>query len=207
MLDKRKRTKIKNNKIQGWRLKLAAFSYEIKYRSGPDNVGPNTLARVFCASISNVQSSNLTDIHNQLCHPGVTRMLHFIRSKNLPNSTDDVKKVCSSCRICAELKPQFYQPLAGQLIKATKPMERCSIDFKGPLRSSNRNTYMLTIVDEYSRFPFAIPCPNMTTANVIKCLDEPFVLCGAPDYIHSDRGASFHVTRTQRILHEARHSN
>ena len=27
MLDKRKRTKIKNNKIQGWRLELAAFSY------------------------------------------------------------------------------------------------------------------------------------------------------------------------------------
>ena len=191
MLDKRKRTKIKNNKIQGWRLELAAFSYEIKYRPGPDNVGPDTLTRAFCASISNVQSSNLTDIHNQLCHPGVTRMLHFIRSKNLPYSTDDVKKVCSSCRICAELKPQFYQPLAGQLIKATKPMERWSIDFKGPLRSSTRNTYMLTIVDEYSRFPFAIPCPNMTTTNVIKCLDELFVLCGAPDYIHSDRGASF----------------
>ena len=31
----------------------------------------------------------------------------------------------------------------------------------------------------------------MTTVNVIKCLDELFVLCGAPDYIHSDRGASF----------------
>ena len=27
MLDKRKRTKIKNNKIQGWRLELAAFSF------------------------------------------------------------------------------------------------------------------------------------------------------------------------------------
>ena len=109
-------------------------------------------------------------------------MLHFIRSKNLPYLSDDVKKVCSSCRICAKLKPQFYQPLAAQLIKATKHMERWSIDFKGPLRSSNRNTYMLTIVDEHSLFPFAILCPNMTTTNVIKCLDELFVLCGAPDY-------------------------
>ena len=50
---------------------------------------------------------------------------------------------------------------------------------------------MLTIVDEYLRFPFAIPCPNMTTTNVIKCLDELFVLCGAPDYIQSDHSASF----------------
>ena len=51
MLDKHKRTKIKNNKIQGWRLELAAFSYVIKYRPGPDNVGPDTLTRAFCASI------------------------------------------------------------------------------------------------------------------------------------------------------------
>ena len=36
MLDKRKRTKIKNNKIQGWRLELAAFIYKIKYRPGPE---------------------------------------------------------------------------------------------------------------------------------------------------------------------------
>ena len=31
----------------------------------------------------------------------------------------------------------------------------------------------------------------MTTTNVIKCLDELFVLYGAPDYIRSDRGVSF----------------
>ena len=32
MLDNRKRTKIKNNKIQCWRLELASFSYVVKYR-------------------------------------------------------------------------------------------------------------------------------------------------------------------------------
>ena len=32
MLDNRKRTKIKNDKIQGWRLELASFSYTIQYR-------------------------------------------------------------------------------------------------------------------------------------------------------------------------------
>ena len=31
MLDNRKRTKIKNNKIQGWRLELTSFSYTITY--------------------------------------------------------------------------------------------------------------------------------------------------------------------------------
>jgi hypothetical protein len=50
---------------------------------------------------------------------------------------------------------------------------------------------MLTVVDEYSRFPFAFPCSNMQTSSVIKCLESIFTLCGMPNYIHSDRGASF----------------
>ena len=110
-------------------------------------------------------------------------------------STDDVKKLCHSCRICAELKPQFYLPQQNTLIKATQPMERWSIDFKGPLRSSSQNTYILTIVDEYSRFPFAFPCPNTTSATVMKCLEKMFVLCSSPSYIHSDCGSSFFVPR------------
>ena len=173
MLDNRKRTKVKNNKIQGWRLELASFGYTINYRPGNENVAPDT------------------EIHNQLCHPGITRMLHFVRSKNLPYSTEDVKKTCNSCQICAELKPRFYRADTGTLIKATKPMERLSVDFKGPLPSSSKNTYILTVVDEYSRFPFAFPCSNMHSSTVIQCFDELFALCGIPGYIHSDRGPSF----------------
>lgn len=189
MLDNRKRTKVKNNKIQEWRMELASFSYTIQYRPGKDNVAPDTLTRAFCCST--MPSSTLTDIHDGLCHPGVTRLLHFVRSRNLPFSTEDVKRVCSTCKICAELKPQFYHPTDGTLIKATQPMERLSIDFKGPLPSSSRNKYMLTVIDEYSRFPFAFPCPNMNSTTVIKCLEQIFAFCGMASFIHSDRGSSF----------------
>ena len=40
---------------------------------------------------------------------------------------------------------------------------------------------MLTIVDEYSRFPFA----------VMKCLDKLFKFCSTPSYVYSDRGSTF----------------
>ena len=134
---------------------MPVYGYTIKYRPGVDNVGPDTFTRAFCAVLP---QTRLDELHNELCHPGTTRLLHFVRSKNLPYSTDDVKKVCSSCKICAELKPQFYQPHAHTLIKSTQPMEPWSIDFKGPLKSTTNNYYMLTIIDEYSRFPFAMPC-------------------------------------------------
>ena len=128
---------------------MASFSYTVMNRPGKDNVAPDSFTRAFIASMS---TSNLTEIHNELGHPGVTGMLHFVRSKNMQFSTEEVKKTCSTCRICAELKPQFYRPTPGTLIKATQPMERLSIDFKGPLPTTSWNAYILTVVDEYLRF-------------------------------------------------------
>ena len=58
--------------------------------------------------------------------------------------------MCSSCRICAEVKPRFYIPPEDTLIKATGPMERLSIDFKGPIPSVTSNKYLLVVIDEYS---------------------------------------------------------
>ena len=98
-----------------------------------------------------------------------------------------------SCYFCGGflVEPKFYQSQNSKLVKATRPMERLSIDFKGPLPSSSRNKFFLTVVDEYSRFPFAIPCPNVASETVIKCLEVIFSLCGMPEFIHSDRGSSF----------------
>ena len=92
--------------------------------------------------------SKLSDIHERLCHPGVTHLLHFVQTKNLPYSTDDVKKLCYSCRICAELKLQFYHPQQNRLIKATQPMEHRFHRTSQIIISE----FMLTIVDEYSCF-------------------------------------------------------
>ena len=127
----------------------------------------------------------------QLCHPGVTRLLYFVKPQNFPFSTEDVKRVCSNCKICAELKPQFYKGVKGKLIKATRPMERLNVDFKGHLPSVTRNKYFLTVIDEYSRFPFIIPTPDILTPTVIKYLDSIYSLSGMPEYVHSGRGKSF----------------
>ena len=103
----------------------------------------------------------------------------------------DVKQVCSDCETCAELKPKFFKPPAGHLIKSTQPMERLNIDFKGPLPTTSENKYFLCLVDEYSRFPFCFPCSDMTTETVIKCLDCLFSTYGTCGFVHSDRWSSF----------------
>ena len=158
------------------------------YRPGSDKVVADSLTRAHCASMT---TSNLMEIHSGLCHPGVTRLLHFVRTKNLPFSAEDVRKVCSSCQVCAELKPRFFRPTQQTLIKATKPFERISIDVKGPLPSSTSNKYILMVIYGYSRFPFAFPCPSMHTATVVNCLNQLFSFCRTPSFVHSDNAKSF----------------
>ena len=98
----------------------------------------------------------------------------------------------SECTTCAKIKPRFHNPGDTPLVRATAPFQRLSIDFKGPLPlSPSSHRYLLTIVDEYSRFPFAFPCRDISSRCVITCLTELFSIFGLPSFIHSDRGASF----------------
>lgn len=47
------------------------------------------------------------------------------------------------------------------------------------------------MVDEYSRFPFAFPCSDMSSQTVISCLHKLFSIFGCPSSVHSDRAAQF----------------
>ncbi|GFS72377.1 putative retrovirus-related pol polyprotein from transposon opus [Trichonephila clavipes] len=147
----------------------------------------DTLSRITGAITPRVDLYNL---HNSLCHPGVTRMHHWVCWKNLPFSLEDIKKVTNSCLIRNELKPRFVKNV-GTLVKATAPFERLNLDFKGPLPSVSRNPYILTLVDEFSRFPFAIPCSDISAKTIILHLKNIFSIFGMPSFIHSDRGSSF----------------
>ena len=200
---KLKHGKIKNDKIRRWRIELMCYNFNIEYRPGKDNHVCDTLSRANCTSIySSDVPKKLVELHNYLCHPGVTRLLHFVKSKNLPFSVDDVRKTCSTCSICSKLKPKFFRPeTTACLIKASQPFERLSVDYKGPLPPSNGNTYLLTIVDEYSRFAFAYPCKNTQSSTVIKCFNNLFSIFGMPNYIHSDRGTSFLSAEIRDYLH------
>lgn len=200
MYDLKHSSKIKNDKIQRWRIELSCFSFDVVYRPGLDNLAADALSRTHCASLNNMLS--IKELHDNLCHPGVVRLLHFVRARNLPFSVDDVKRTVSQCEVCAELKPRFCKISTGNMIKATAPFERLNVDFKGPLPSATRNRYLLTIVDEYSRFPFAFPCSDMTSGTVISCFIQLFSLFGSPSYVHSDRGSSFMSEDVKQFLHK-----
>ena len=92
-------------------------------------------------------------------------------------------------------------PHEMNLVKATQPFERLHIDFKGPLPSASTNKFILTVTDEYSRFPFAVPCKDVKTESVVVSLTSIFSLFGLPGYVHSDRGSSFLSDDLKQWLH------
>ena len=104
-------------------------------------------------SIIDCDYLNLFDIHNKLRHLSISRLSHFVRSKNLPFLIEDAKTASLNCWVCAEWKPRFYRILPETLVKATKPWERTGIDFKGPMEGKNK--YFLIVFYEFSRYPFA----------------------------------------------------
>ena len=199
MYDPKRRSKIKNDKIGRWRVELADFDYEIKYRPGKENAAADTFSRI--ASITH-PLSELKELHDNLCHPGMVRLEHFVRSRNLPFTQDQVRRITSECSSCLKYKPRFFRKDTGTLIHAISPFQRLNIDFKGPLPMSRRgNRYLLTISDEFSRFPFAFPCKDMQTGTVVNCFNNLFSLFDMPEMVHSDRAKDFLSTEMTDYLH------
>ena len=110
---------------------IRAFDFTIIYRPGKLNFAPDTLSRAISASVSFPSLKSLINLHKSLCHPGITRLAHYVKVKNLPFSLSDGKNVIQACKDCSEVKASFLKPEDKMnLIKAIQHFERISIDFK-----------------------------------------------------------------------------
>ena len=69
------------------------------------------------------------------------------------------------------------------------------------VRSSNQTFANPLLLDEFSRFPFAFPCPSVDAKTVISCLNGLFALLGMSAYIQSDRGTAFMSHALTSYLH------
>jgi len=81
MYDNNNHGKMTNDKVLGLRMELREFDFDIAYRSGKLNAAPDALSRVYCAAM---RENTLYNIHVSLCHPGITRLNHYVCAKNLP---------------------------------------------------------------------------------------------------------------------------
>jgi len=72
------------------------------------------------------------------------------------------------------------------------PMERLNIDTIGPLKEDeDGNTYLIAIIDCFSRWVGLYPVKDVTATEAVKALLDHFAIFGCPTQLLSDNGSQF----------------
>jgi transposase InsO family protein len=128
-------------------------------------------------------------------HLGVKRTRWQVRRRAYwVGWSGDVKRFCRHCDGCCRYRRGALQrqgPL--QPMTCGEPWERVSVDVTGPHpRSRKGNIYILTMMDNFSKFAEAVPMANQEATTVAKALVETIVVrYGAPLQILTDQGRNF----------------
>ncbi|KAG6439402.1 hypothetical protein O3G_MSEX000741 [Manduca sexta] len=128
-------------------------------------------------------------------HFGVEKTLDKLKDLYwFPKMRKFVKKYVESCLECAYHKVPSgkRQGLLHPIPKMDVPFHTVHIDHLGPfIKSKNKNTYILVMIDAYTKYITLYGVKNTKTRTTQKAINNYFSLFGIPSRIISDRGTSF----------------
>ena len=130
-----------------------------------------------------------------LSHPGIRGSVALLtQSVVWVGIKKDVAQWARECLKCSRSKIQRHNKAPLNEINPP-PSERFThvyIDITGPLPPSNGYSYLLMIIDRYSRFIQAVPLRGITAEECSSAFVHGWVsLFGSPEHIYCDRGAQF----------------
>lgn len=134
--------------------------------------------------------------HKLAGHLGMKKSLNRIRSKYFwPKMVKEINAYVRACKICAMRKSHGSTRAPLQPVPLPQRLwQVISVDIIGPINppSANGMVYILTIVENLSRYTFAIPLPDQTAATIAAALINTIILeHGVPEQIVSDRSTNF----------------
>uniref|UniRef100_A0A914EH90 RNA-directed DNA polymerase n=1 Tax=Acrobeloides nanus TaxID=290746 RepID=A0A914EH90_9BILA len=129
-------------------------------------------------------------------HCGDDKLTELIRKRFYwPGWSTDITKFCKECHMCQTRKPNSAAaPLKKPLNPkhASRPFQAIFCDLIGPLPTSDRKNYILTVVDSFSRTLVTAALKNKTAHEVARgLLNHVFCQYGFPDTLSSDQGREF----------------
>lgn len=142
--------------------------------------------------------------HDDVGHFGYEKTLKRIKSSFwFPKMRRFTKKYVGACLECAYHKAPGG-PKEGMLNPIPKPdipFHTIHADHLGPfVRSRKGNTYLLVIVDSFTKFVNIKPVRDTKTATTIRILREHFSYFGVPTRLITDRGSCFTSTKFKSFV-------
>ena len=135
----------------------------------------------------------IAGVHD-VAHPGGNATLRDVRRRFVWNGmASAVKAYCRSCLPCQQAKiTRHVKSPVATLEMPDHRFHALHLDIVGPLPESEGQTYLLTVIDRYSRWLEAIPLASVTALSCARALLRHWVArFGTPATIATDRGRQF----------------
>lgn len=112
----------------------------------------------------------------------------------------DVENFVESCWECMKLKGKIPRQALAEMPICTKNGEILSLDICGPFKQTPKgNKYVLTIIDQFSRFLQLYPLKTVSAEEVADKLIHYISIFGAPREVLTDNGGAFIAHLQRRI--------
>jgi len=148
-------------------------------------------------------------VHNNNLHMGVSKTLAELAKRvYFPGARTLVELVLKTCHECARYHrgPAPHQTYLRPM-QAARPLDVLQIDLVGSLTEGRKSNgqrgfyWILTAIDTYTKYLFAVPLKNKSAETVVDALvNEVILKSSIPSAIQSDLGKEFQAEIVQGVI-------